>query len=87
MPDLNGADGAAVSITVVDQQVDDALTVPIAAVEQNGTGADTVRVYDRRNRKVTAVPVATGLTDGSYIQITKGLSDGETVIVEVDQPQ
>ena len=87
VPHLNGADGAAVSITVVDQQVDDALTVPIAAVEQNGTGADTVRVYDRRDGKVTAVPVATGLTDGSYIQITKGLSDGQTVIVEVDQPQ
>ena len=87
VPDLDGADGASVSITVVDQQVDDALTVPIAAVEQDGTGADTVRVYDRRNGKVTAVPVATGLTDGSYIQITKGLSDGQTVIVEVDQPQ
>ncbi len=86
VPDLNGADGSAVSITVVDQQVDDALTVPIAAVEQNGTGADTVRVYDRRSGKVTAVPVTTGLTDGSYIQITKGLSNGQTVIVEVDQP-
>lgn len=87
VPDLNGADGSAVSITVVDQQVDDALTVPIAAVEQNGTGADTVRVYDRRNGKVTAVPVTTGLTDGSYIQITTGLSNGQSVIVEVDQPQ
>jgi hypothetical protein len=87
VPDLNGADGSAVSITVVDQQVNDALTVPIAAVEQNGVGADTVRVYDRRNGKVTAVPVTTGLTDGSYIQITKGLSDGQTVVVEVDQPQ
>jgi hypothetical protein len=86
VPNLNGADGSAVSITVVDQQVDDALTVPIAAVEQNGTGADTVRVYDRLSGKVTAVTVTTGLTDGSYIQITKGLSNGQTVIVEVDQP-
>ncbi len=83
---LEGADGSAVSITVVDQQVDEALTVPIAAVEQNGTGADSVRVYDRRNRTVTAVPVTTGLTEGSYIQITKGLNLGQTVIVEVDQP-
>ena len=38
MSDLTGADGSAVSITVVDQQVDNALTVPIAAVKQNGSG-------------------------------------------------
>ena len=87
MPDLKGADGSAVSINVVDQQVNDVLTVPIAAVEQNGVGADTVRVYDRKSRKVTSVPVTTGLTEGSYIQITGGLTAGETVIVEVDQPQ
>jgi multidrug efflux pump subunit AcrA (membrane-fusion protein) len=87
VPHLNGADGSAVSINVVDQQANDALTVPIAAVEQNGVGADTVRVYDRRNRKVSSVLVATGLSEGSYIQITRGLSVGQTVIVEVDQPQ
>ena len=39
--DLDGADGSAVSITVVDQQVNDALTVPIAAVKQNGVGSRT----------------------------------------------
>lgn len=85
--DLSGADGSAVSINVVDQQVDNALTVPIAAVEQNGTGADVVRVIDRRTGKVTDVRVTTGLTEGSYIQVTRGLQLGQTVIVQVDQPQ
>jgi multidrug efflux pump subunit AcrA (membrane-fusion protein) len=85
--DLSGADGSAVSITVVDQQVKDALTVPIAAVGQNGVGGDTVRVIDRKTGKVTEVRVTTGLTEGSYIQVKKGVDAGQTVIVEVDQPQ
>ena len=37
--------------------------------------------------KVRDVPVVTGLTEGSYIEIKKGLKGDETVIVEVDQPQ
>jgi hypothetical protein len=85
--DLSGADGSAVSITAVDQQVKDALTVPIAAVKQNGVGGDTVRVIDRKSGKVTEVPVTTGLTEGSYIQVKDGVRAGQTVVVEVDQPQ
>ncbi|HVC71477.1 MAG TPA: Calx-beta domain-containing protein [Acidimicrobiales bacterium] len=84
---LSGADGSAVSITVVDQEVQDALTVPIAAVKQNGVGADTVRVINRKSRKITEVRVTTGLTDGSYIQVKNGVRLGQTVVVEVNQPQ
>ena len=88
VPDLDGADGSAVSITVVDQQVNNALTVPIAAVKQNGVGADVVRVIDlAHGGRVTEVPVTTGLTEGSYIQITRACTPGQTVIVEVDQAQ
>lgn len=87
VPNLTGADGSAVSITVVDQQIDNALTVPIAAVAQNGVGGDVVRVINRKTGKITPVRVTTGLTEGSYIQVTGGLSVGETVVVEVDQPQ
>ena len=87
MPNLTGADGSAVSITVVDQQVKNALTVPIAAVKQNGVGQDVVRVIDRSTGKITTVRVTTGLTEGSYIQVKSGVSNDETVVVEVDQPQ
>jgi len=86
--DLTGADGSQVSITVVDQQVNDALTVPIAAVKQNGSGVDVVRVIDiGKGGTVTEVPVTTGLTEGSYIQITSGLRLGELVIAGADQSQ
>ena len=86
--DLGAADGAAVTIKVIDQQESNAITVPIAAVKQNGTGADVVRVIDLNHRgKVKEVPVVTGLTEGSFIEVTKGLKGNETVIVEVDPSQ
>ena len=86
--DLGAADGASVTIKVVDQEKVNALTVPIAAVKQNGKGEDVVRVIDiEHSGKVTEVPVQTGLTEGSYIEVTKGLTGNETVISEVDQPQ
>ena len=86
--DLGAADGASVSIDVTVQQRTNVLTVPIAAVKQNGSGQDVVRVIDLANRsRITDVPVTTGLSEGSYIEITKGLKGDETVIVEVDQPQ
>jgi HlyD family secretion protein len=84
--DLTGADGSQVSINVIDQQVDNALTVPIAAVKQDGSGNDVVRVIDlAKGGVVTEVPVTTGLTEGSYIQITKGLQLGQLVIAGADQ--
>ena len=84
--DFTGADGSQVSISVVDQQVNDALTVPIAAVKQNGVGDDVVRVIDlSKGGAVSEVPVTTGLTEGSYVQITSGLQLGELVIAGTDQ--
>jgi HlyD family secretion protein len=86
--DLGAADGAAVTIKVITEDAANAMTVPIAAVKQNGSGEDVVRVIDLENRgQVKDVPVETGLSEGSFIQITKGLKGDETVIVEVEQPQ
>ena len=81
---LDGADGASVSITVVDQQATDVPSVPIAAVKQNGTGQDVVRVVDSAGA-VSEVPVQTGLSEGSYIQIKSGVRIGDTVLVQSDQ--
>ncbi len=88
VPDLGAADGAAVTIDVIDKQETNVLTVPIAAVKQNGVGQDVVRVIDvAQGAKVTEVPVSTGLTEGSYVEITKGLTGNEKVIVDVNQSQ
>jgi hypothetical protein len=82
--DLHGADGSTVSISVVDREVNDAPTVPIAAVKQNGQGVDVVRVLGTSGA-VSEEPVTTGLSEGSYIQIESGVSLGQTVIVQSDQ--
>jgi multidrug efflux pump subunit AcrA (membrane-fusion protein) len=84
--DLGAADGAAVSIDVNVQAANNVLSVPIAAVKQNGLGQDVVRVIDlAHGGRVTDVPVRTGLADSSYMEIDSGLTEGEVVIVETDQ--
>jgi biotin carboxyl carrier protein len=83
--DLGAADGATVTIKVTVQAANNVLTVPIAAVKQNGLGQDVVRVIDLSQRgHVTEVPVRTGLADSSYMEIDSGLTAGQVVIVETD---
>jgi hypothetical protein len=83
---LDAADGANVSIEVVLHERGDALTVPIAAVKQDGSGKDVVRVLELdKGGNVREVPVTTGISEGSYIEIKVGLEGGEVVIVEVDE--
>ena len=63
-----------------------ALTVPIAAVKQNGSGDDVVRVIDLdHGGQVHEVKVTTGLSEGSYIEVKSGLNAKQVVVVEVDQ--
>jgi hypothetical protein len=84
--DLGAADGATVSIDVTVHAANNVLTVPIAAVKQNGLGQDVVRVIDlAQGGHVTEAPVRTGLADSSYIEIDSGLTEGELVIVETDK--
>jgi multidrug efflux pump subunit AcrA (membrane-fusion protein) len=81
--DLGAADGATVSIDVIVQDKANVLTVPIAAVKQNGSGQDVVRVIDlAHGGRVAEVPVKTGLSSGDYIEVERGLTGNEVVIVE-----
>jgi hypothetical protein len=83
---LGAADGAPVTIKVVLQERLGALTVPIAAVKQNGEGNDVVRVIDlEHGGTIREVRVKTGLSEGSYIEIQSGLRANQVVVVEVDQ--
>ena len=81
---FTGADGAQVSINVIDQQVNTAITVPISAVKQNGSGQDVVRVLNPVGGRISEVPVKTGITQGSYMQIISGLRVGQLVISQVN---
>jgi len=47
-----------------------------------------VRVIDlTKGGTITEVKVQTGLTEGSYIEISKGLRGNESVVVETDEDQ
>jgi multidrug efflux pump subunit AcrA (membrane-fusion protein) len=71
---------------VITQERLGALTVPIAAVKQDGEGKDVVRVIDLDNGgRVREVQVTTGLTEGSYIEIKSGLKQRDVVVVQLDQ--
>ena len=83
---FDAADGTPVTVKVVTKQSKSALTIPIAAVKQNGEGQDVVRVIDlTRGGKTTDVPVKTGMTEGSYIEIVSGLKADDVVVVELNQ--
>jgi multidrug efflux pump subunit AcrA (membrane-fusion protein) len=75
--------GGAAQVTVATNQVGDAVVVPAAAVTLEASNADagTVMIVDATNvaheRKVTV-----GIRTGDSIQITDGLQEGETVVIE-----
>ncbi len=80
---LVAVDGANVTIDVTLDERIDALVVPRAAVSQDGTGNDIVRVVDPDTLVVTPVRIVTGLQDGSFTEVVDGLTGGEVVIVDV----
>ncbi len=82
---LGAADGAPVTIKVVVQEELGVLTVPIAAVKQNGAGEDVVRVITLSTGQIHEQKVKTGLSEGSYIEIKSGLEPRQVVVVQVDK--
>ena len=80
--------GMNVSATILGETVEDALCVPVGAVNRGGTvlvpgeGAmteDGTAVADAA--KLEERPVTLGASDDAYIQVTSGLEEGETVLV------
>jgi RND family efflux transporter MFP subunit len=75
--------GGAAQVMVATNQTGDAIVVPASAVTLEASNADagTVMVVDTGNvaheRKVTV-----GIRTGDRIQITAGLENGETVVIE-----
>jgi HlyD family secretion protein len=84
---LEGAEGVAlrpgmtanVSIVVGRQQ--NVLLVPILAVQQAEDG-DVVMVQDSPQAAAVATRVEVGLNDGTYVEIARGLNEGDRVVIE-----
>lgn len=58
----------------------DCLTVPVAALMEQGNKTMIYTGYDEKNKTLLdPVPVETGLSDGAYVQILSGLTEGQTI--------
>ncbi len=87
---LTGADklpllvGMTANVQVQVGQVADALLVPTMAL-QTSNGTYQVLVADPANPSAApqSVPVETGLSDGTYTQIVRGLNFGDQVVVQM----
>jgi len=78
-PDGRLRSGSAVTITAVARTLNDVIIVPLSALLKTPDGATIVMIV--KDNRAHQVPVETGVRQGDRLQITKGLSGGETVIV------
>ena len=81
--ELFAVDGATVRIEVVLDERIDAIVVPRAAIYQNATGETVVRVIDLDTGVQTEVIIETGIQEGSFTEVVRGLTGGEKIVVDV----
>jgi RND family efflux transporter MFP subunit len=85
---LEGTEGVALksgmtaNLQIIVGQREDALLVPLLAVQQGDTG-EVVLVQDAGGAAVQA-PVELGLNDGTYAEVLRGLNEGDQVVVQYD---
>lgn len=71
--------GTAVSTSMVAETVNNAVVIPANALLKTPEGEETVMIVSQD--RAHQVAVSSGVRQGDRVQITKGLSGGETVIV------
>jgi macrolide-specific efflux system membrane fusion protein len=71
--------GASATVTLIVKQLNNATTVPTAALHYTSSGAD---VYEMVNGREVAVPVTVGMTSDGETQIVSWLSVGTKVVVQ-----
>ncbi|GAA2517488.1 efflux RND transporter periplasmic adaptor subunit [Rarobacter incanus] len=71
-------DGVSVDIEIIYERRTDVLAIPSAAVTTSD-GASTVELVGADGTTTTATTVETGETSGNMVEITSGLSEGDTV--------
>lgn len=77
-PDEDVRSGMSVEVRLVRINEKDVLTLPSDAINYNEDNTAFVYVKDESG-KITEKPVSLGVSDGSYVQITSGLSEGESI--------
>jgi RND family efflux transporter MFP subunit len=78
-PDGRLRPGTTVTVEMLARTVNDAIVVPATALLKTPEGATTVMIV--KDGRAQQVEVEAGIREDDRVQITKGLSGGETVIV------
>jgi RND family efflux transporter MFP subunit len=79
-PDGRLRPGATVGVAMIAQTVNNVVIVPVPAVIKTPEGQETVMIVSQN--RAHAVAVETGIHQGDRVEITQGISGGETVIVK-----
>ena len=71
--------GMSVNATIVVSQKEDAILIPMDALQQTGDTVFVYKSYDENGNLTDEVTVETGLSDGVNVEIVSGLSEGDKV--------
>jgi HlyD family secretion protein len=75
--------GMTANLSIVVGRRQNVLLVPVLAVQQ-GEDGDVVLVQDTPGGEAVATRVEVGLTDGTYVEVLRGLNEGDQVVVEYE---
>ena len=81
--EVNLKTGMTANLSIATAERENTLLLPVYAVQWS-TDGNVVMVQDSPDQEPTLVPVQTGVTDGTYVEILRGLNEGDTVVVEYD---
>ena len=75
------ASGAKASVTIPMASATGVVRLPASAVTPTGSGTATVQVLGAGSTTATSVEVTTGAVGGGWVQITKGITAGQSVVL------
>lgn len=78
--------GMQVTVTIPQEEAHDVVILKVDALSFDGTNQAFVWMKDEAG-EMQQVSVTTGVSNGNYIEITEGLSDGDEVYVEVENTE
>jgi HlyD family secretion protein len=86
---LEGTEGVALksgmtaNLNIIVGQRENVLLLPVLAVQQGDTG-DVVLVQDSPEAEAVQVPVEVGVSNGVYVEVLRGLNEGDQVVVQYE---
>ncbi len=78
--------GMTANLEIIVGQRENVLLVPVLAVQQGDAG-QVVLVEDSPDAEPVQVPVEVGVSDGIYVEVLRGLNEGDQVVVQYETAQ